>query len=458
MVNLSFLPSARRWGLLIAGALLMAACSSPAPAAPTATQIASASSSATVATPTEVAEVVETPEAEATEAPAEEPADADTTPAAEATEERVMAPTFDPAQTQITLQPFVEGFDRPLFLTHANDGSNRIFVVEKSGFIRIVRDGQIVEPAFLDISERVTTSGNEQGLLGMAFAPNYSESGYFFVNYSDTSGNTVISRFQVDAANPDVADAGSEFLVLGIEDPASNHNGGMLVFGPDGYLWIGMGDGGGANDSFGNGQNPDTYLGKMLRLDVTSDPSVPYVIPADNPWVAADWNGVDVIDEVWAVGLRNPWRYSFDRATGDLWIGDVGQNQYEEVDFTLAGSPGGLNYGWPMMEASHCKDSDDCDQSGLELPVAEYDHSNHCSVTGGYVYRGSEFPDLVGVYLFGDYCSGFMWTTVPAADGSWTTTQVLESGLQLSSFGEDEAGELYVTDLSSGTVYRVVTE
>jgi glucose/arabinose dehydrogenase len=240
-----------------------------------------------------------------------------------------------------------------------------------------------------------------------------------------------------------------------IDQPARNHNGGMLAFGPDGYLWVGTGDGGGGGDTYGNGQNPNSLLGKMLRIDVTSDPSAPYLIPADNPWVNADWNGVDVLDEVWAVGLRNPWRYSFDRLTGDLWIADVGQNVYEEVHFTVMGTPGGLNYGWPIMEATHCFGGGGCDPTGLEIPVAEYDHSFGCSITGGYVYRGSQYPVLQGVYLFGDYCSGIVWATLPNLDGTWSTTQLLDTDLYISSFGEDENGELYVTDLSGGAIYQV---
>jgi glucose/arabinose dehydrogenase len=407
---------------------------------------------------------VQEAESAPTDVAAEEAAEADLMPTvtpqavAAATGERVAAPTFDPAQNQVVLQPVLEGFDRPLFVTHANDGSGRIFVVEKEGSIRIVSGGVILEQRFLNITNQVTSSGNEQGLLGLAFAPNYSESGYFFVNYTDLSGNTAISRFQVDAANPDRADPNSEFMVLQIEDPARNHNGGMLAFGPDGNLWIGMGDGGGGGDTFGNGQNPNTLLGKMIRIDVTSDPSVPYVIPADNPWVEADWNGVDVLDEVWAVGLRNPWRYSFDRHTGDLWIADVGQNAYEEVNYTVAGTQGGLNYGWPIMEGLHCFRGSDCDQTGLELPVFEYEHANGCSVTGGYVYRGSQYPVLQGVYIFGDYCSGLVWATIPNPDGSWNTTQVAATGALLSSFGEDENGELYATDLNSGVIYQVTGE
>jgi glucose/arabinose dehydrogenase len=439
--------SASHAGGVVILALLLAACNSPTPAATPAPTLA-----ATQVVLTPITVIPPTTEAITTEATSE----ATEVPTAQATEEaRVAAPTFDPAVNQIAFQPFLQGFNQPLFLTHAGDESGRIFVLEKQGAIRIVHDGTIVEQPFLDITGQVRSSGSEQGLLGLAFPPNFTESGYFFVNYTDVNGNTAISRFQVDGANPDVADPGSEFMVLQIEDPAPNHNGGNLVFGPDGYLWIGMGDGGGGGDTYGNGQNPATLLGKMMRIDVTSDPSVPYVIPPDNPWVNADWNGADVRDEVWAVGLRNPWRYSFDRFTGDLWIADVGQNIYEEVNYNVEGTQGGLNYGWPIMEGAHCYGSDSCDQSGLQLPVAEYDHSKGCSVTGGYVYRGSQYPVLQGVYIFGDYCSGIVWATIPNPDGSWNTTQMLDSDVIISSFGEDEQGELYVTDLSSGVIYQV---
>ncbi len=430
-------------GLVIGvSVLLMTACTPPVSSTPSTPTTAA---SAAVATPTPV----EAPAAEESAAPTEEAAGNPTD------EGRVAAPTFDPAVNQIAFEPFLEGFTQPLFVTHAGDESGRIFVIEKAGIVRIVRDGTVVESAFLDISDRVTTAGNEQGLLGLAFPPNFSESGYFFVNYSNLEGNSAISRFQVDAANADVADPASEFSVLQIEDPARNHNGGMLVFGPDDYLWIGMGDGGGGGDTYGNGQNPDTLLGKMLRIDVTSDPSVPYVIPPDNPWVDADWNGADVRDEVWALGLRNPWRYSFDRHTGDLWLADVGQNVYEEVNYNVEGTQGGLNYGWPIMEGLHCFNASECDQTDLQLPVFEYEHAKGCSITGGYVYRGSEYPMLQGVYIFGDYCSGIVWATIPNPDGSWNTTEMSKVNGQISSFGEDENGELYVTDLTSGTIYRV---
>lgn len=366
--------------------------------------------------------------------------------------------TFQPEAVTLALEPLVEGLASPLFVTHAGDGSNRLFVLEKAGQIRIVADGALVDAPFLDIRDRVNSNANEQGLLGLAFAPNYADSGRFFVNYSDSNGDTVVARYTVDANAANQADPASEVIVLQIEQPAANHNGGMLAFGPDGYLYIGMGDGGGSGDRYGNGQNPATLLGKMLRIDVLQETQQPYAIPADNPWVAAEWQGADVRDEIWAVGLRNPWRYSFDRATGDLWIGDVGQNQFEEINYTPADSTGGLNYGWPLMEASTCYNSsnDDCDQSGLIRPVAEYSHGGHCSVTGGYVYRGAAFPVLQGVYLFGDYCSGTLWATWFAETKQWQTAPMVENAARLSSFGEDEAGELYITDLAEGVLSRLI--
>lgn len=366
---------------------------------------------------------------------------------------------FQPDTVTLVLETVVADLQAPIFVTHAGDGSNRLFVVEKAGVIRIVADGALLETPFLDISEQVNSSGNEQGLLGLAFAPTYGATGFFFINYIDSAGDTVIARYQVSTADANQADPASAFVILQLDQPASNHNGGMLAFGPDGYLYIGMGDGGGGGDRYGNGQNPATLLGKLLRLDVLRDPQQPYTIPADNPWVTADWQGADLRDEVWALGLRNPWRFSFDRATGDLWIGDVGQNQFEEIDYTPAGQ-GGINYGWPIMEARACYNSSaaTCDKAGLQLPVAEYSHSGHCSVTGGYVYRGAAFPALQGVYLYGDYCSGTLWATWFGDNGAWQTAELLDSNAALSSFGEDEAGELYITDLANGVLQRVVIE
>ncbi len=361
-------------------------------------------------------------------------------------------------EVALNLLPVAEGLDRPLFATHAGDESGRLFILEKAGTVRILAGDRTVARPFLDIRDRVGSSGSEQGLLGLAFAPDYERSGRFYVNYTDRRGDTVVARYQV-TADPDLADSAGETVVLKFDQPAGNHNGGMLAFGPDGQLWIGTGDGGGANDRYGNGQNPQTLLGKMLRLDVTSDPDRAYAIPADNPWLSFDWNGQDVRDEVWAVGLRNPWRYSFDRDTGDLWIADVGQNRYEEINRVPAGSPGGLNFGWPIAEGLHCFPEDKaCDRSGLEAPVYDYSHEEgNCSITGGYVYRGKLAPALEGAYLFGDFCSGKIWALAREGAG-WKSVEMLDTNLSLSSFGEDEDGELYVADLNRGGIYRLVLE
>lgn len=373
-------------------------------------------------------------------------------PTATATAGAVTAATLEALTVQVI--PVAAGLAQPVFLTHSGDGSGRSFIVEKPGAIRILADGRLEETPFLDIRDRVGERGSEQGLLGLAFPPDYARRGVFFVNYTDRNGDTVVARFGL-TTDPDRADPTSERLVLKIAQPAANHNGGMLAFGPDGYLYIGMGDGGGAGDVYRNGQNPDTLLGKLLRLDVTTDPARPYTIPPDNPWVAAQWKGQDVRDEVWAVGLRNPWRFSFDRATGDLWIADVGQNVYEEVNWAPAGSGGGFNYGWPIMEGVHCyPGSAACQQAGLTLPVVDYTHgADGCSITGGYVYRGGLSPAVAGVYLYSDYCSGKIWGLT--RDGAaWRSVELLDTDLNISSFGEDEDGEVYVVDLKGG-VYRI---
>ncbi|HHW87097.1 MAG TPA: PQQ-dependent sugar dehydrogenase [Chloroflexi bacterium] len=364
-----------------------------------------------------------------------------------------------PAQVRLRLEPVYAGFELPVFLTHAGDGSQRLFVVEKTGKIWVIVDGVVQPTPFLDVSEKITTAGNEQGLLGLAFAPDFSESGHFFINYTDHQGVTTIERYTVASRDANLADPQSAFTVLTVSQPAANHNAGMLDFGPDGYLYVPLGDGGAANDRFGNGQNPNTLLGKILRLDVTSDTAQPYLIPADNPFVNANWNGQDVRDEVWAIGLRNPWRTSFDRQTGAFWVADVGQNQIEEIDVLPPGAPGGQNLGWPIMEGSSCFGAANCDQSGLTLPVAEYTHAaGNCSVTGGYVYRGAAFPQWQGLYFYGDYCSGRIWALAPAGTGGWTNAEVLDSDLTLSSFGEDEAGELYALDYAAGVIYRLAAE
>jgi glucose/arabinose dehydrogenase len=395
------------------------------------------------------------PAAEGEVLPTATPDPASDAGAGEATAEQVPPAAPDLATISVRFEPAVEDVEQPLFVTHAGDGSGRLFVVEKIGRIRVVQDGELLPAPFLDISDKVSLA-SEQGLLGLAFTPDYATSGIFYVNYTNELGDTVIARYSVSAGDPNRADAASELPILQLDQPAPNHNGGMIAFGPDGYLWIGMGDGGAANDRFGNGQNPQTLLGTMLRINVDGDPDEPYTIPADNPWVAADWNGQDVRNEIWAIGLRNPWRWSFDRQTGDLWIADVGQNMIEEINVVPnATATGGLNFGWPIMEGKSCFQVENCDQSGLVLPVTDYRHAGNCSVTGGYVYRGQAHPAWNGVYFYGDYCSGRLWALAPDGSGGWTTVELAQNPVALSSFGEDEAGELYVTDLAGGVVYRM---
>ncbi|GAB4469158.1 MAG: hypothetical protein Kow00124_04120 [Anaerolineae bacterium] len=307
----------------------------------------------------------------------------------------------------------------------------------------------MLEQPFLDLTDRVNSASYEQGLLGIAFHPDYAANGRFFVHYTGSRGEGVIARFSV-TGDPDVADPSSEEIVLQVAQPAPNHNGGHIAFGPDGYLYIGLGDGGAAGDRFRNGQNLQTLLGSMLRIDVDE---LPYTIPPDNPFLA----DTAALDEIWAYGLRNPWGFSFDRLTGDLYIGDVGQNVYEEINFQPASSAGGENYGWPITEGFHCYDAASCDTAGLVMPVAEYDHSQGCSVTGGVVYRGSQFPEMGGVYFFGDFCSGIIWGLARDASGAWQVAELTRSGLQISAFGEDESGEVYVLDMQGGAVYRIIS-
>jgi glucose/arabinose dehydrogenase len=364
-------------------------------------------------------------------------------------------PVADLSSLRVELQPVASGLETPVGLAHAGDGSGRLFVLEKAGRIRVVQDGVLLAAPWLDITDRVGSAASEQGLLGLAFHPRYAENGLFFVNYTDRQGDTVVARFSMaagqDAGGLPVADPGSEMLVLKLDQPAGNHNGGHLAFGPDGYLYIGTGDGGGAGDQYNNGQNGATLLGAMLRLDV--DGGEPYAIPADNPFTGDP----DVRDEIWALGLRNPWRYSFDRLTGDLYIADVGQNVYEEVNLQPAARAGGQNYGWPTMEAGHCFPADrECDRDGLALPLLEYDHSQGCSITGGYVYRGAQFPDLWGAYLFGDYCSGRIWGVAAQPGGEPLVVELAQADIRLSSFGEDEGGELYILDMARGELFTLV--
>ena len=355
------------------------------------------------------------------------------------------APSESP---RLQLIEVATGLQSPTAIVNAGDGSGRLFVLEQPGRIRVIEDGQLLAEPFLDIGGEIS-SGGEQGLLGLAFHPRYDENGRFFINYTDPAGDTVVAEYRVSSADPNRADAGSERVVLRVPQPYRNHNGGGLAFGPDGYLYISLGDGGAGGDPEENGQDLGTLLGSLLRIDV--DSGDPYGIPEDNPFVDEE----DARPEIWAYGLRNPWRFSFDRDTGDLWIADVGQNVWEEINFQDAASNGGENYGWDVMEGAHCFEPESgCDTGGLVLPVLEYDHDQGCSVTGGYRYRGSKIPGLEGTYLFGDYCSGQIWGA-SGAGVDWTSQPLLSSGIRISAFGEDETGELYVADHRAGTVYRI---
>ena len=344
----------------------------------------------------------------------------------------------------------VGDIEKPVQVTNARDGSGRLFVVEQTGRIRILKEGDVMTAPFLDISERVSCC-HERGLLNVAFPPKYGSKGYFYVNYTNTDGDTVIARYQI-TANPDIADATSEVIVLVVEQPHEVHNGGRMAFGPkDGYLYIGMGDGGPPGDPEGKSQDPGTLLGKILRIDVESD-EVPYAIPASNPFSQSEGSR----GEIWALGLRNPWGFAFDRETGDLFIPDVGERQYEEINFQPGDSLGGQNYGWSVMQGLHCfKPSPQCDDTGLTNPIAEYHHSQGCAVTGGAVYRGDEYPRMLGLFFYSDYCSGRIWG-LKRVDGEWRSVLLLQSQMQVSSIGEGEDGNLFVVDYNTGAVLKLI--
>ena len=358
------------------------------------------------------------------------------------------APATDPAGPS-TVAPVatvaVDGLDSPLDVTNAGDGSGRLFVAEQAGRIRVIRDGSLLDVPFMDITDRIA-SGGERGLLGLAFHPGYPADPRFFVNYTDRDGNTVVAQFTGGVAGPDLADPGSEVILLRIDQPFGNHNGGALEFGPDGMLYIATGDGGSGGDPQGNGRRLDTLLAKILRIDV-DDPGTaerPYGIPADNPFVTTDGARA----EIWLTGLRNPWRMRFDQPTGDLWIGDVGQGAWEEIDVARAGASG-LDFGWNPMEGFHCySPSDGCDRTGLVLPVAEYGHDLGCAVIGGVVVRDPRQGALDGQYLFGDACSDNLWAMDPVGDERREPTVVAELGWTLSSIGTGEDGTVYATSLS----------
>lgn len=344
-------------------------------------------------------------------------------------------------------------FTRPVDFQHPGDGSNRLFVVEQSGRILVFdnRPDVTETDVFLDIRDRVDDQGNEEGLLGLAFHPDFESNGFFYVDYTAAGPDrTVISRFSVSEADPNRADLTSEHVLLEVAQPYSNHNAGQILFGPDGYFYITLGDGGAGGDPQGNGQNPGTLLGSILRVDLDHpDPDMQYGIPDDNPF--AD-NTEGYREEIFAYGLRNPWRISFDSETGDLWAADVGQDMYEEIDIIEKGA----NYGWNIMEGLHCYNAASCDRSGLTPPVWEYSHDLGQSVTGGFVYRGSDVPELVGDYVYADYVSGRVWRLRPD-NGGYRNLLIEDTDLNIASFGADGNNELYMTAFD-GSIYRFVTD
>jgi len=365
-------------------------------------------------------------------------------------------PPLDSGPDQLRLELVADGLRDPIGLTSAGDGSGRLFVNERDGIVRVIgADGRLQDRPFVDLSDRIA-AGGERGLLGLAFHPDFATNRRLFVHYSRADdGSTVVSELTA-AADLQSADPASERVLFTVPDPFVNHNGGQLAFGPDGYLYIGLGDGGGAGDPLQNAQNTDVLLGKILRIDVDAqDDGHPYAVPNGNPFGPDGANPGGGRPEIWALGLRNPWRFSFDPDGGDLYVGDVGQGQWEEIDRQPADSAGGENYGWSVMEGRHCFRTD-CDQTGYVKPIAEYSHDLGCSVTGGYVYRGAAQPDLQGVYVFGDFCSGIVFT-LQVDEGTIDPKPVLDSGLGISAFGTDEDGEIYVVDIGGG-VYHVLVD
>ncbi len=368
--------------------------------------------------------------------------------------------------TAITSELVAGGFDKPVYVTHAPQDFDRLFIVEQTGRIRILKGGVLLPTPFLNL-DPISLLGSERGLLGLVFDPQYADNGFFYVNYTDNVGDTVVARYEV-SNDPDIADANSELMVLTIVQPDTNHNGGWLDFGPDGFLYISTGDGGGREDPMSNGQNSDVLLGKLLRIDVRGDgfpdePDRNYAIPPTNPFV-----GTDGAAEIWALGLRNPWRCAFDTVTGDLFIADVGERLWEEINFQPASSGGGENYGWRCMEASRCTNLTGCGclQAEWVLPIHEYEHGGvpfNCSITGGEVYRGCAVPSLGGTYFFADFCSNRIWS-LRQVDGAFvvddrTADLAPGSGLSIStisSFGRDAAGEVYICDYGDGEVFKIV--
>ncbi|GAB4281184.1 MAG: PQQ-dependent sugar dehydrogenase [Coriobacteriia bacterium] len=363
-------------------------------------------------------------------------------------------PTATPAPEpvwppEVKLTEAWSGFEQPVLLTHAGDGSGRSFVVELTGRVMVIEDGKPLPVPFLDIAHLVSTGG-ERGLFAIAFPPDFGDTGRFYVDYTDRAGDSVVARYRV-SADPNVADPGSAEIILRVKQPFANHNGGQIAFGPDGYLYIGLGDGGSGGDPQNNGQNLGTLLGTILRVDVSTPTG--YAVPDDNPFIGR----AGAKPEIWDYGLRNPWRFSFDARTGDLYIADVGQNAWEELNVEPPGR-GGRNYGWRLYEGTHPypPGSDAASTDGLTMPVVEYPRDAGKSITGGFVYRGERSRELDGVYFYADYVSGRVWALTRSADG-WRNVQVAETGMPIAGFGQDAEGEVYVLDVGSGTVYRIAS-
>ena len=371
----------------------------------------------------------------------------------------VLFPSMVRAQPQLEFNQVAAGFNDPLDVVNAGDGSNRLFIIERTGLIRIYNGSTVEATPFLNLSTTITDAGSEQGLLSLAFHPDYSSNRYFFVYYTRSGdGAVTIARYQTSVGDPNVADAGSGVVLLTIPKPSgrTNHNGGKLNFGADGYLYAGIGDGGGSGDPDDLAQDGSVYQGKMLRLDVSNFLTPPfYAVPGDNPFIG----DAGVLDEIWAMGLRNPWRWSFDRSTNDMWIADVGQGAREEINFRPAGNTGGINYGWRCYEGTLNFNTTGCLPAGSYItPIFDYPHNGTTggfSVTGGYVYRGTAYPTLDGYYIVADYISGNVWKIIPDGGGGWNVS--MQSGLpgNIAGFGEDENGELYAVSLSAGILYNV---
>ncbi len=437
--------------LLILGILLLAACRAASPSVeppPSALLPSPSEMSTSEPAPTPTASPEPPP-------PAVTPAVEFTSPPVTPTPENTPSP-FSAGISDASAyawRPLPVRFDKPVGIQNAGDGSGRLFIVEQPGRIRVLPPSGLLAETFLDLTERVGSQGFEQGLLGLAFHPNYAETGFFYVNYTDLQGNTVIARFQVSEADANRASPDSETVLLRVQQPYSNHNGGALAFGPDGYLYLGLGDGGSGGDPQNNAQSTETLLGKILRLDV--DHGDPYSIPASNPFFVSGGRA-----EIWAMGLRNPWRFSFDRLTGDLYIGDVGQNQWEEIDYLsaeqiLEGETGrAFNFGWRLYEGDHPFSGTAPQDLVLIPPVAEYSHQYGCSVTGGVVYRGAELPAWQGIYLYGDFCTGLVWGLWRNPQGGWENQLLFENAGSISTFGEDERGEIYLAD-HNGLIFQL---